>query len=886
MAVPFSRTHLRVPRGFGNILEGLSREVLRDQPEDIPKYAAQYFSGLLKQREESGVDPAEWAAKLEDGFYNNHPFEAGPSAEPETEDIISQETSHKTQTVEESDHSAEALPLSVVPHKDSEEVDKTVNIDEEEKVDIREKHISLEDGLSEEECVNRVAPRDVHLDELSGTGHEKNAVITTLDQVDLAANENRSISPPSTNVFQSELQQSDLSLNGVSNVDVCSQELGMAAGRHEQEAHQEVGDKETGESQTTQSAEVGEAVDVVPRAGLADVNVCAEELQRTEDTMGGALVGDKLSDAHVIKQETPHMEEIADLSSPFQPENPECSQQQPDDIPVTTAEKNKTEAKDSFDETRKTEAPTDNEQKLHMKDGLEDHATPMEDSLVEVCFKDVPEVEQITEVEKNQSVDKGSVDLQTKTSEMQESQQVSAVGTDHNVRDAKDHEEPEMEELEKDAKSKWEEMESQQEAFDMMKVDLQTKILEKQDDESKLVSTVGADSNTYDTQDHRDPEMEEQEKDAKSKLEEMESQQEAFDVMKVDLHTEILEKQDDESKQVSAVGTDHNTYDTQDHDEPEIETLEKEESKLEEMESQQETFDVMKKLDTSESDSSDGDYDTRDVKDSSSQWITETKENPSEDETDKKEDHDKKSEAEPHQDVDSDKESKCESADAKTKEKEMSDTDGEAIHLQDYSSVHDTAGGAENSSSQAAHANISMTELEDESESLQVSAQCLPEGEERALKETEVTSKEPVLENETLKEGQADSEVAVPNDPHDTDDLIRSSHHGDPTNSDLGQQRPGPSEKDPTQLEEECSRPQEEEDIMDIPLDDPEANRAAAKIQAGFRGHMTRKKMKPEDKAEGEEVSSTGEVLSSNKGDTETGRSRTVERGDTSVPEQ
>lgn len=44
---------------------------------------------------------------------------------------------------------------------------------------------------------------------------------------------------------------------------------------------------------------------------------------------------------------------------------------------------------------------------------------------------------------------------------------------------------------------------------------------------------------------------------------------------------------------------------------------------------------------------------------------------------------------------------------------------------------------------------------------------------------------------------------------------------------------------------------------MDIPLDDPEANRAAAKIQAGFRGHMTRKKLKPEDKAEGEEVSGT-----------------------------
>ncbi|XP_028825466.1 neurogranin (protein kinase C substrate, RC3) b isoform X2 [Denticeps clupeoides] len=45
-------------------------------------------------------------------------------------------------------------------------------------------------------------------------------------------------------------------------------------------------------------------------------------------------------------------------------------------------------------------------------------------------------------------------------------------------------------------------------------------------------------------------------------------------------------------------------------------------------------------------------------------------------------------------------------------------------------------------------------------------------------------------------------------------------------------------------IKEENSQPQDEEDIMDIPLDDPEANKAAAKIQAGFRGHMTRKKMK------------------------------------------
>eukprot|EP00062_Callorhinchus_milii_P011235 gi/632956977/ref/XP_007894230.1/ PREDICTED: spore wall protein 2-like [Callorhinchus milii] len=43
-----------------------------------------------------------------------------------------------------------------------------------------------------------------------------------------------------------------------------------------------------------------------------------------------------------------------------------------------------------------------------------------------------------------------------------------------------------------------------------------------------------------------------------------------------------------------------------------------------------------------------------------------------------------------------------------------------------------------------------------------------------------------------------------------------------------------------------------EEDVLDIPLDDEEANAAAAKIQASFRGHMTRKKLKGGEKEESE----------------------------------
>ena len=50
MAVPFSNTKLRVPRGFQTVLEGLAREVLRSQPGDIQAFAVTYFERLLKIR--------------------------------------------------------------------------------------------------------------------------------------------------------------------------------------------------------------------------------------------------------------------------------------------------------------------------------------------------------------------------------------------------------------------------------------------------------------------------------------------------------------------------------------------------------------------------------------------------------------------------------------------------------------------------------------------------------------------------------------------------------------------------------------------------------------------------------------------------------------------
>ena len=41
---------LSMPSGLEDALEGLAREVLRDQPKDMLEFSAQYFEGLLKTR--------------------------------------------------------------------------------------------------------------------------------------------------------------------------------------------------------------------------------------------------------------------------------------------------------------------------------------------------------------------------------------------------------------------------------------------------------------------------------------------------------------------------------------------------------------------------------------------------------------------------------------------------------------------------------------------------------------------------------------------------------------------------------------------------------------------------------------------------------------------
>ncbi|RMB92081.1 hypothetical protein DUI87_31610 [Hirundo rustica rustica] len=123
MSIAYSNTNMRVPAGFRNLLEGLVREVLREQPTNVVAFAAQHFQKLLEQREglpflaisqevvpvpcahhpwyqvpiacgikpppspAGGLDPVAWGAMLEDDRLTWPPSQEGACTKLD-EDIL------------------------------------------------------------------------------------------------------------------------------------------------------------------------------------------------------------------------------------------------------------------------------------------------------------------------------------------------------------------------------------------------------------------------------------------------------------------------------------------------------------------------------------------------------------------------------------------------------------------------------------------------------------------------------------------------------------------------------------------------------------------------------------------------------------------------------
>ena len=50
MSVSYAPKKVHVPPGFEHVLEGLAREVLRVQPENVTEFAARYFQKKLDLR--------------------------------------------------------------------------------------------------------------------------------------------------------------------------------------------------------------------------------------------------------------------------------------------------------------------------------------------------------------------------------------------------------------------------------------------------------------------------------------------------------------------------------------------------------------------------------------------------------------------------------------------------------------------------------------------------------------------------------------------------------------------------------------------------------------------------------------------------------------------
>ncbi|KAM5312147.1 sperm surface protein Sp17 isoform 1-T2 [Glossophaga mutica] len=137
MSIPFSNTHYRIPQGFGNLLEGLTREILREQPDNIPSFAAAYFENLLEKREKTNFDPAEWGAKVDDLFYNKHAFkEQEPPEKEKSQTSVTEETPVTVVELSEEDKEKEenaAVKIQAVfrGHLAREEVKKMKDVQEE-----------------------------------------------------------------------------------------------------------------------------------------------------------------------------------------------------------------------------------------------------------------------------------------------------------------------------------------------------------------------------------------------------------------------------------------------------------------------------------------------------------------------------------------------------------------------------------------------------------------------------------------------------------------------------------------------------------------------------------------------------------------------------------
>ncbi|XP_038155560.1 sperm surface protein Sp17 isoform X2 [Cyprinodon tularosa] len=693
MSVPFSNTHLRVPRGFGTLLEGLAREVLRDQPDNIPAYAAQYFDKLLKKREESGADPAEWAARLEDRFYNNPAFKNTETAGPEVEaaaEAGSKEKSTDSQTEEEPSLSVEEATLSTEQFPNADKTDSAGSSADYENHDTTEE-LTVSHELQHTE---NTSVTDKQPDEQSSTEKAKT------NQVDRPEREVDVNPVPKCTTHEPDIHLSNLmAAKEISNVDMS--EAGVFGYEEEDTPDNTSKIEEIVSSKGEEGVKVSELVESLQYFALGDADVCASELGGSKRTLGDG-----------ISKEDAYSAEEEETGFKIPPENHQGVHNDEQE-----ADERETETDSSHEETNKG--------LLHSEKCLDNNSLPKEDSLVEISFEDDAEDRCISEVVgKDLAKDAAMEDTMTNVSEM-----------------------------------------AQQDEFKEL-VSNSPDLIESDGQDKAAMMIIR--------------------KEVMSEDEEIQSHEAPFNTLKDKEETNPLDESNDDEREIG--------------------------SKTPELENKIKDLEVDPKND-------------HEMLDEKLNLNREMEDNNPSNEQDAKED-------------------------------ETTHT----VSTESYSEMDDQVINKMVIPNPSLLTDLKMAVTENKT--LEQNQEHLPEQNEqspRIVGESDDVAEE---KQDTLKqeEEMANSEVQEPSEKLEKEEAILSTVCADLTADDhKAEERPAAFEEDTTESgnindkQEECSRPQEEEDIMDIPLDDPEANRAAAKIQAGFRGHMTRKKMKPEDKTEGEE---------------------------------
>ncbi|XP_030237448.1 neurogranin (protein kinase C substrate, RC3) b isoform X2 [Gadus morhua] len=747
MAVPFSNTHLRVPRGFGSILEGLAREVLRNQPEDIPTYALLYFEGLLKEREESGLDPAEWAAKIEDRFYNNHSFKAIP---PATDVTSNTEERSKTENQEgvqvASPHTRHPDGFTEYVQEESDDRGTVEKVKTEEELSPEESDDILQvAGVSSEDCGREKED-------------EEQTLFTAYDKVDQELIESDIQFSTDKDISQSELDNTSLLLSrGDSMRDVCADELqtiehGEKPPIQEQENNLS-GDEIRDTSDIDQSADAGNVRQEFPYSGLADVDVCAEELQQTDKAN---VVDDYLNAPSTKEEDLPGGLPL----SQNQTQTPSLEDMEPQ-------EKKTLEIQELIEthplETHELVLSTGNagHHTKEIENTLATDAAPQEEALVEINFDDVPEVHQIVETE-GQTEDGSSVlEHSEQRPESQLDEDIVGARSGHGEDGLQYSDEPtsETEGQEKEVKAEREEIDDNEAADISLKLDTSDLALSNIGYKGDLDGTILSSKAT-------------------AGLTNLELKTD-FDNDDETDNADASEVENRGNKDPERLNASNET------DDPPEDAIDDEKREISRgvIDDAQGQFSVMEEGLPSEFDDANAGI--------------------------------KSNESEPEKG----QEEVAEVMAVEENPMEMKEIALAPVEPQ----PEDT-----------------MEEIEDTVVMPRTSG-----AEDRA--EEVVIDEQGQGRSNGVGEGSIESFHLGAGRTHD--DVYQGDQRPPETENDVVDQ--GTKDED---KEGECSRPQEEEeDIMDIPLDDPEANKAAAKIQAGFRGHMTRKKMKPEEKAEGEE---------------------------------